>query len=136
MESEGRSPLRILRHALIIAEVFTTVLFLPMKNLPAAKYLQEMGTDPASIGKVGRPWAGALIEKAPPIVSLRLEIQLASSFESRGRWICCVSRKGNPITRTNRLVSRRKRDPAYLEVRRSAGRVAGQALTEAVRART
>ncbi len=50
MESEGRSPLRILRHALIIAEVLTTVLFLPTKNLSAAKYLQEKGTNPASIG--------------------------------------------------------------------------------------
>src|SRR5712692_1810061 len=37
MESEGRSPLRILRHALIIAEVFTTVLFLSTENLPTTR---------------------------------------------------------------------------------------------------
>src|SRR5260370_8962492 len=37
MESEGRSPLRILRHALIISEVFTTVLFLSAENLPTTR---------------------------------------------------------------------------------------------------
>jgi len=76
-------------------------------------------------GKVFRPCAGAFIEKAPPIVSLRLDIQLASTFESRGGWICRVSHSGNPITRTIRLVGRREGDPAYLEERRNAGRVAG-----------
>jgi hypothetical protein len=37
MESEGRSPLRILRHALIIAEVFTTVLFLSTESPPTTR---------------------------------------------------------------------------------------------------
>jgi len=53
---EGRSPFRILRHARIIAEGFTTVLLLPMKNLPAAKYLEEVGTGGPSANRFAGKW--------------------------------------------------------------------------------
>src|SRR5579862_456268 len=52
MESEGCSPLRILRHALMTSEVFIAGLFLPKKKSPIilGKYFQAVGTFPVPLG--------------------------------------------------------------------------------------
>lgn len=55
MEREGRPPLRILRQALRISEVFITVLFLPNEILPPVlgKYFQTVEALPMPLGFFG-----------------------------------------------------------------------------------
>ena len=81
MESEGRSPLRILRHALIISEVFTDASFCLSKNLLLcpAKHVQEIANEPPVrnrfSGNVCRRLGLSFHRESIAIVPLRVEIR-------------------------------------------------------------
>ncbi len=123
--------MRILRHALITAEVFTANLFSVYgKSAHHARQSTSRNWEhfPYELvfGKRCRRWVRRFQRESIAIVPLRLEIEFASSFECRRRWIGRKSRYGNPINRKTRFVNRREGDPAHLEVR-SAGPIGVQA---------
>jgi hypothetical protein len=128
MEREGRSPLRILRQALRIAEVFIPILFLPENNSASGDRqvfpdgrgasLLPLGSSPEWISPSG---LSAFGENASSRLCLRPEIKVEPNLNGGRRGICCKSCQDDPIFRKIRFVRCREGSPADLW-----GRIEGQ----------